>query len=321
MPKDKKNRLVYVLKYMWEHTDEDNQTTLNQIVQHLMTLGIEATPRTVGYDLDQLVELGFDIVCIRSTQNRYFLGSRTFEIPELKLMIDAIQAAHFISAERAEQMIGKLALLASSEQAEVLKRNLYVTKQKGDNRNLLYTVDVLNMAINQQKRVAFCYYEYDRSGKKQLKHGGAEYVFSPYTLAWNMDNYYVVGYSEKHDKVIKYRVDKICRVKLLDEGYIPMPEGFDMAEFCDSMFLMYGDRMEQVTLRCRYEITNKIIDKFGEDIEIKPIDDDFFEITENVMTGSTFYSWVFNYGGKIMIVAPDSVKEDFRTLLSNFKTY
>ena len=148
MPKDKKNRLVYVLKYMWEHTDEDNQTTLNQIVQHLMTLGIEATPRTVGYDLDQLVELGFDIVCIRSTQNRYFLGSRTFEIPELKLMIDAIQAAHFISAERAEQMIGKLALLASSEQAEVLKRNLYVTKQKGDNRNLLYTVDVLNMAIN-----------------------------------------------------------------------------------------------------------------------------------------------------------------------------
>lgn len=321
MPKDKKNRLLYVVRYMWEHTDEDNQATLSQIVQHLMDIGIEATPRTVGCDLNQLIELGFDVVCIRSTQNRYFIGSRAFEVPELKLMIDAIQAAHFISAGKAEQMIGKLAHLASREQADILKRNLYVSKLKDDNKNLIYTVDLLNMAINQKKRVAFCYYEYDRNGKKQLKHDGAEYIFSPYTLVWNMDNYYVVGFSEKYDKVIKYRVDKICRAKLLDDKYIPMPEGFDMVEFCDSMFLMYGDRQEQVTLRCRYEIINKVIDKFGEDIEIKPIDDDFFEITENVMTGSTFYSWVFNYGGKILIAAPEGVKDEFRTLLSKFKSY
>lgn len=321
MPKDKKNRLLYVLRYMWEHTDEDNHATLNQIVQHLMEFGIEATPRTVGYDLEQLVELGFDIVCIRSTQNRYFLGSRSFEIPELKLMIDAIQAAHFISAERAEQMIGKLAHLTSMEQAAVLKRNLYVSKLKDDNKKLIYTVDLLNIAINQKKRVAFCYYEYDRKGKKQLKHGGAEYIMSPYTLVWNMDNYYVVGFSEKHDKIVKYRVDKICRTRLLADKYIQMPENFDMAAFCDSMFLMYGDQMEQVTLRCRYEIINKVIDKFGESIEIKPIDDDFFEITENVMTGSTFYSWVFNYGGKILITSPESIKDEFRTLLSKFKSY
>ncbi|MBQ8408953.1 MAG: WYL domain-containing protein [Clostridia bacterium] len=163
--------------------------------------------------------------------------------------------------------------------------------------------------------------QYDREGKKVLKYDGYRYKFSPYALVWNMDSYFVIGCYERKDnpKIIKFRIDKICSIQILDEDRIPCPDDFDLSAFCDSMFLMYGDEKTDVTLSCEYSVMNKVIDRFGEDITITPgEDDDHFQITEQVMACSTFYSWIFNYGGKIKIVAPEKVKREFDELLHKF---
>ncbi len=320
MPAKEKYRPLYVLKYLSDHTDEDHTASVADIIEYLKTQGMEEPHRrTISEDIKALTELGYNIVSYRSTQNRYFLADRTFELPELKLLIDAVQAAKFIPANRTEAIVERVASLASKSQADDLKRNLYVNKQKDENKQLLIVIDQLNMAINQNKQVTFQYYEYDREGKQVLKYNGYTYKLSPYALVWNVDNYYIVGYMEKYNRVIKYRVDKMHHLNIEDKERLPLPEGFDLSEFIESMFLMYGDKEREVTLRCAYSVIGKVIDRFGTDIKINPIDEEYFEITETVLTGSTFYSWMFNYAGKIIITAPEEAKEEFRDMLQKFQ--
>ena len=321
MPRIDRFRALYVLKYLWENTDEDHPVTLVQIQNYLTELEIEAIPKTIDTDIAALQELGFDIIRNRSTQYQYFFASRNFSTFELKLMIDAVQAAHFISKAQTEELVKRIAGLANKNQSEDLRRNLFVSKLKDNDKNTLTMADWLNTAINQNKKVSFQYYEYDREGKKVLKYDGYRYIFSPYALVWNMDSYFVIGCYERKDKpkIIKFRVDKICSIQITDEDRIPCPEDFDLSAFCDSMFLMYGDEKKDVTLCCEYSVMNKVIDRYGEDIVITPgEDDEHFQITEQVMACSTFYSWIFNYGGKIKIVAPEEVKQEFDELLHKF---
>ena len=114
-------------------------------------------------------------------------------------------------------------------------------------------------------------------------------------------------------------MDKISSIQIINEERDPCPANFDLATYCDSMFLMYGDEKRDVTLCCEYSVMNKIIDRFGEDIIIvHGEDDEHFQITEPVMVCSTFYSWIFNYGGKIRIIAPADVKREFDELIHKF---
>ena len=321
MPKTDRFRALYVLKYLWEHTDEEHPVTLVQLQTHLSEQGIEAISKTIDGDITALQDLGFDIIRNRSTQYQYFFASRHFSSFELKLMIDAVQAAKFIPQEQTEELVERIAGLANKNQSEDLRRNLFVSKLKDNDKNTLTMADWLNTAINQNKQVTFQYYEYDREGKKVLKYDGYRYRFSPYALVWNMDSYFVIGsYKRKGEvSVIKFRVDKICSIHIEDEERLPLHENFDLATFCDSMFLMYGDDAKDVTLCCEYSVMNKVIDRFGEEITIQPgEDEDHFLITEPVTACSTFYSWVFNYGGKIKIVAPEEVKQEFCELIQKF---
>lgn len=316
MPKVEKYRALYVLKYLLDNTDEEHTASLNDIVTYLQQFGVQPHPRTVDEDIKALVDLGYNIVSYRSTQKRYFVAERDFELPELKMIIDAIQAANFISEEKTNKLTNKIASIASKDQANSLKRNLYVNKQKEDNNHILFIVDQLNSAINDNKQVTFKYYEYDSKGKLKLKNDGYTYRLSPYALIWNVDNYYVVGFSEKHNKIVNYRVDKICKLNIEDVERIPLK--IDLSEFVESMFLMYGENREIVTLRCNYSVIGKVIDRFGRDIEINQVSNDEFEITESVAVGSTFYAWVFNYGGKINITEPAWVKNEFINMLNSF---
>lgn len=318
MPKTDRYRALYVLKYLMDYTDDEHTASLNDIVIYLNSKGMQPHPRTVDEDIKALIEMGYDIVCYRSTQNRYFIADRTFEIPELKLIIDSIQAANFIPREKTDKLIHKVASIASRGQAAELKRNLYVNKQKEENSQILFVVDQLNYAINQNKQITFQYYEYDREGKLVLKYDGYTYKLSPYALVWNADNYYVVGYNEKYGKVIKYRVDKINKLNVEEKERIPLPEDFDISEYVESMFLMYGEHKTPVTLRCDYSVIGKVIDRFGNGVIINSISDKEFEITETVAVGSTFYSWIFNYAGKIKIVAPTEIKAEFDDMLHKF---
>ena len=237
------------------------------------------------------------------------------------MMIDAVQAAKFIPREQTEELVERIARLANKNQSEDLRRNLFVSKLKDNDKNTLIMADWLNATINRNRQVTFQYYEYDREGKKVLKYDGYRYRFSPYALVWHMDSYFVIGCRMRKGEIgiIKFRVDKICFIQMEEEERLPLPEGFDLTSFCDSMFLMYGDVKTDVTLSCEYSVMNKVIDRFGEDIVIQPgEDEDHFCVTEPVTACSTFYSWVFNYGGKIKIVAPEKVKQEFHELIQKF---
>ena len=222
MPKTEKYRALYVLKYLMDNTDEDHTASINDITEYLRELGMDPHRRTVIEDIKVLMELGYNIVSYRSIQNRYFIADRSFELPELKMIIDAIQAANFIPVEKTDKLIHKVASIASKGQAAELKRNLYVNKQKEENNQILFVVDQINYAINQNKQVTFQYYEYDKNGKLALKYDGYTYKLSPYALVWNVDNYYVIGYNEKYGKAIKYRVDKINKLNIDDKERIPL---------------------------------------------------------------------------------------------------
>lgn len=322
MPKTDKYRIIHILRYLLDNTDEEHPATVSDIKEHLEKIHIDAIPRTIREDIGALRDFGYDIICNRSTQNQYFVASRSFSTFELKLMIDAVQAAHFIPQSKTDEIVGRIASLASKDQADYLKRNLYVSKFKDNDKNTLIAADWLNTAINQNKKVSFQYYEYDHNVEKVLKYDGYRYAFSPYYLVWNMDNYYAVGMYERKSTptITKFRIDKMCSLQIEEQERIPLPDDFNLAEFCDSMFLMYGEQRKNVTLRCAYSLMNKVVDRFGEDIIITPIDKDSFEITESVMTGSTLYSWIFNYCGKIRITAPEEVKAEFEAMLSSFST-
>ena len=313
---DKKNRLLYILNLLYRESDEEHPITITQILERLEKAGIEGNRRTVAHDLEVLSDNGFDIICNKSRQNQYFIGERHFEIPELKLLVDAVQASRFISAKRSKRLIGKLSSFASIHQVAGLDRHLYVDKQvKAENEQALYTVDLLNDAINKQKQVCFKYYEYNQNKRKVFKHKGQIYRFSPYSLIWNNDCYYVLGYSENHNKIVKFRVERIAALEVVDAVAVPKPKGFCLNKYVNSVFQMYDAEIKTVTLLCDNCMMKTVIDRFGSTVPTRIISSDQFEAIVDVSVSPTFFGWIVGCGGKIKINAPEDVKAEYRGLL------
>ena len=194
-----RDRIFLIMKLLYEKSDENHPLATNEIMDFLAQNGITVDRKTFREDMNFLIQSeDLDIIRIKSSPNKYFWGERVFEIPELKLLIDAVSAARFISQDKSDDLIKKLIALAGKSQRHELIRNVHGTgKMKADNRRLYYIVDILNDAINQKKKIQFQYYEYDGQKQKVLRHDGEEYILSPYALYWNEDNYYLVGFSEK----------------------------------------------------------------------------------------------------------------------------
>lgn len=307
-----KNRTIYILKYLWDHTDEENPATTNEIIEHLSSFEIVTTRKTVTEDISELQNSGIDIVCNRSRQNEYFIGTRHLELVELKLLVDAVQAARFISPKKSKELIGKISSLASPYQSAELKRNLFVDgKAKTDNEKVFYAVDTLYTAIQENKSVTFKYVEYTAEKKKVYKHKGQIYVLSPYDMVWCNDAYYVFGFSESHGKVVKFRVDRMHKPTLSNKSYHPKPEDYDISSFCRKMFSMYDGQLCTVELKCNNELMKVIVDRFGEDVQTRTFDCRHFVATVEVSVSPTFYAWVFTYGGRIKILSPEAVKQEY----------
>jgi len=315
MDNEKKSRILYVKRFLEEQTDEAHQATLKDILAYLNGEGIAASHRTVAQDIELLLEAGVDVVCNRSTQNRYFVGAGRFELPELKLLIDAVQASHFIPHKKSVALIEKLSALTSVHQAEELRRFLYTDKQiKPLNERVYVTMDLLHAAIRQEKQVRFKYYEYTPKQRKAYKYGGRVYEFSPYGLIWNNDRYYVAGYSRHHGKVITFRVDRIAAPKLTDIPAEPKPEGFDIAKYANTTIQMYDGPLREVALLCENSQMNAIIDYFGE-VKSSVTDKEHFTARVSVAVSPTFFGWILSFGGKIRIAAPQDVLCEFRACL------
>ncbi len=311
-----KNRLLYILSLLYREADEEHPITITQILERLQQAGIDGNRRTIAHDLEVLSDNGFDIICNKSRQNQYFIGERHFEIAELKLLIDAVQASRFIPTKRSKHLIRKLSSFASKHQVTELNRHLYVDKQvKAENEQVIYTVDLLNAAINSHKHVSFKYYEYNKDKQKVYKHKGKVYYFSPYSLIWNNDCYYVLGFSESHDKIVKFRVELITSAEIQNKPAVPKPKNFCLNQYVSSVFQMYDAENRIVVLRCKNFLMKHIIDRFGTKIKTEVADSEHFNAKVDVAVSPTFFGWVVGFSGQMQITAPDDVKEQFAKLV------
>ncbi len=311
-----KNRPLCILEYIWKNTDEEHFAIITEIIAYLETRGIVANRKTVASDIAALQKMGFDIICYRSRQNRYFMGNRILEIAELKIIIDAIQAARFISKSKSIKLIEKVSSLAGAHQAELLKRSLYVEeKNKTTNESVNYTVDFIHAAIQNENTIEFQYLEYTPRKEKVLKHRGYSYRFSPYDLVWNNDSYYVFGWSEKHRQIVKFRVDRMYRPAISNTPYHSKPDDYSIKEYCEQVFMMYDGKHYRAKLLCENELMKTIVDKFGDGVDTSIHNDKYFIATVDIFASPTFFSWIFNYCGKIQIIEPESLKEEYKERL------
>lgn len=312
-------RIIELLRFLYQQTDEAHAVTVSEMIEYLKSKGIPSVRQTVYTDLEALDTAGIDIVQIKSTQNRYFIGSRIFEYPELKMLVDAVASSKVISAKKSQALIQKLGQLTSIQQAEQLQRLASLSSRvKPHNEKVYYIIDSIQTAILDQHQISFQYYEYTPEKKKILKHDGYRYILDPYALEWKNDHYYLIGYSHKHKGIAHFRVDHLTSVEPLDSKFQPMPD-FDVAAYTNKMVDMFAaEHAEQVKLLCSNELMRVIIDHYGEDIEISPYDDTHFTVIIEVNPSGTFYGWVFKFMGKIRILSPQSCVDKMQDIARTF---
>lgn len=317
METSKKNRLLHILKFLHRNTDDNHYATANEIVEHLQTLGTDVNRRTVINDISLLSEYGIDIVETKSTQNRYQIASRIFELSELKLLVDAVQSSRFITEAQSKTIIDKLTSLTSKYNAKELNRSLYVDKRvKPINEIVLYTIDLIQECITNKKPIAFQYYCYNVKKERILKHNGQVYEVSPYDLIWNEDSYYVIGFSFSHAKVVKFRVDRIHNPQIVETIYMPKPNTYNISKYSKEVFQMYDGKTYVIKLKCKNYLMNTIIDRFGEDVKTEPYDIKHFIAIIEISVSPTFYSWLFTFSDEITIISPTEVQEEYKNKLA-----
>jgi len=317
---DAKLRPLYLLQILKERTDEDNYLTTTQLCDILKrNYGMDTHRTTIKGDIEVLQRAGFSVDERRSTQNQYRYIERDFEIPELKMIIDAIASSKFIAEEKSNALIKKITALAGANKARDLKRNVVVDgRGKIENKQIFYIIDAINEAINQRKKIKFQKIEYNVKKERVLHHGGEIYAFSPYSLIWDGDNYYVVGYSDKYQNIGSHRVDRIAeRPIILEETSFPQPLGFSVEKYIKTTFRMYNAPRVEVELLCDNGVMDAIIDRFGPDVKTYAGDMQNFRVIEEVAVGKVFFNWIFGFEGKVRIKGPDSVKEQYRQMVEN----
>ena len=317
---DGKLRPLYLLRILKENTDEEHSLSTAQLCAILKEdYGIDTFRTTIKSDIEVLQQAGFGIQTTRSTQNLYNYYERDFDIPEIKLLLDAVMSSKFITTAKSEQLSKKLSELAGSYKAKELKRNLIVDGRiKQENEQIYLIVDAINDAINTKKKISFQKSEYNVKKERILHNNGEIYVFSPYSLVWDGDFYYVVGYSDKYKSVGSHRVDRIYkRPDILSEAAIPQPVGFDINQYINTMFRMYDAPRQTVELQVDNGLMDAIIDKFGNDVTVYACDQHSFRVEATVSTGTTFYNWVFGFQGKVRIKKPENIREEYKRLVLN----
>ncbi len=302
----KKLRLLYVAKLLYEQTDEEHTVTVGDLMSYLEGLGIPVERKTVYDDLQMLQLFGMDIVGTKTKTHNYYLGQRQFELPELKLLIDVVQASPFLSAKKSMELIRKLEGLASAAQAGGLHRQVYVLNRvKNQSEQLYYTIDGINQAINENRCVEFRYFDWTAPGRKRYRHGGKVYTECPAALCVDR-NYYLVTYRPEEDKFIHFRVDRISGLRLSERERPPLPPDFDPAVYVRSIFDMHSGETALVTLELAGHLLNVAMDRFGQDAHYRAGPNGTVIVSAQVEVSPTFLSWVLCFGSEAKILEPPS---------------
>nr|WP_303182621.1 WYL domain-containing protein [Lachnoclostridium phocaeense] len=310
---NQKLKLYYLAKIMLEKTDDDHYLTMPEILEALRSYEVTADRKSIYTDLKDLEHLGIEVEGESWGRSyRYHVVGRQFEMPELKLLVDAIQSSRFITAKKSNELIRKLESLVSEYEARELQRQVYVSGRiKTMNESIYYTVDAIYSAIASNRKILFQYFQWNAKKEMELRHGGAVYKISPWGLAWDNENYYLVGYDSEADMIKHYRVDKMLRIRMSDEEREGRERfrGLDMAAYTKKSFGMFGGREEQVKLLVHNRLAGVIIDRFGKDIMMIPADEEHFTVHVDVAVSGQFISWVFSLGDGVKILGPEPVVE------------
>lgn len=310
---NQKIKILYLMKILLERTDEEHGITLEEIAAALAERGIDAERKTLYDDLEVLRQFGLDIDKRRDKTVRYHVVSREFELPELKLLVDAVQSSKFITRKKSTELIKKIEGFASRYEAQQLQRQVFVANRiKTMNESIYYTVDYIHDAINQNVKVTFQYFEWDEKKQKRLRHNGKRYLISPWALTWDDENYYMIGYDSDSETIKHYRVDKMLKIGLSAEKRDgeELFRNFDTAVYSQKTFGMFGGREETVTLRCRNELAGVMIDRFGQDVSFAPDGDGYFRFSVKVQVSPLFLTWVMNFGADLTVTSPSHVQTE-----------
>lgn len=317
--KNQKLKLLYLAKIMQEQTDDTHALTMPQIIDELAKYDIEAQRKSVYDDLDALDFFGLEIIKEQvGFRTYYHCGNRDFEIAELKFLVDAIQSSKFISENKTKELIKKLEKSISIYDARLLDREVKVTGRiKNMNESIYYVVDAIHTAISENKAIKFKYFSWNVKGEEVFRRDGAFYNVSPWALHFDDERYYLIGYDHDKKEMRHYRVDKMREVDVLDVKRKGKTEfnRQDKAKYNEVYFRMYDGDIETVTLKCKDSMANVIIDQFGRNVTLRPVEDGYFTVNVDVAVSSQFLSWVIALEGDVTIQGPDSVKKAMKELL------
>lgn len=318
MPRSFNQKLkpFYVMNYLLENTDEEHTVSVNQIIAHLEAQGISAERKSIYSDIEALQVLGVDIERVDSGNYvGYYVASRTFELPELKLLVDSVQSSKFITHKKTASLIKKIERLASIHEAQLLNRQVFVKNRiKTMNESIYYNVDEIHNGISKNKRIQFLYFEETVSGERNYRHGGAYYVVSPFALTWDDENYYMVAYDSDAQMMKHYRVDKMEKISVTDETRdgLEAYNALDMAVYAKKTFGMFTGHEVNVAMRFDNHLVGAVRDRLGRDVFIVADGPDHFTVRADVVVSPQFFAWVCGFGAQAVITGPNEVVEQMK---------
>lgn len=318
MPKsnNQKLKILFLKDILYKYTDEEHPMSANEIADILRDQGIEAERKSIYSDIEMLAEYGLDIMKITGRDGGFFMGSREFELAELKLLVDAVMSSKFITKKKSEQLVKKLSEFADEYDADDLKRQLYsINRIKGQNESILYTVDIINSSIRSRKKLCFMYCEWTTEVKLVPKKNGELYTVSPVTLIWDDEYYYLVAYDAQADMIKHYRVDKMKDIFISEERAEKMSSRIDMNAYSGRMFGMFGGELVKIGLQCPNDKIGILIDRFGQDIKITGKDKNTVTVHTEAVLSSQFYGWIASVGPDIRLVSPSAAVNGMKDFL------
>ncbi|MGN0677502.1 MAG: helix-turn-helix transcriptional regulator [Ruminococcus sp.] len=309
-------KILYLYKILLERTDEEHYITMPEIISQLELYGITAARKALYEDIEALKVFGLDIVSGRGVNAGYQVVNRDFELPELKLLADAVSSSRFLTEKKSAELLKKLEQLTSVYEAKQIQRQVFIADRvKAINERIYMNVDAIHRAIAERKKISFKYFDYDLNKKKCYRKGIR--TCSPYALTWDDERYYLVAHYEKYDSISNFRVDRMESVEVMDEPAQEYPEGFNLPAYLNSTFSMFSGEAEDVKLRFEKSLINAVIDRFGKNVSISPDGDEHFTVRVQIKTEhpEPFFGWLFQFGTKVKIVEPCELKEKYLEML------
>jgi len=319
---NQKFKFTYLMKIMAEKTDDEHSLTMPQILEELEKYEVSAERKSIYEDFKDMSKLGIDIIKEqRGRETFYHIAGREFELAEVKLLIDAVQSAKFITQKKSKSLISKVKNFVSEHQAKQLQRQIVINDRvKTMNESVYYNVDDIHTAINQNRKIKFKYYKWDIDKKLVERHGGSYFVVSPWALLWDDENYYMIAFDDWDNKIKHYRVDKMMYIEVGNDERAGKEEfkNFDMAKYSKATFGMYHGEKTKVCIKFANHMCGVFIDRFGKDTLFRKIDENHSELIVDINVSPQFFGWIFSLGNDVEIVSPVEVVNELREYTKKF---